>query len=644
VSGSATVEDGACSTYREPAHRATAPSGGAATLPRMDGAESLVRTLAAGGVDVCFANPGTTELHLVRALDRVGAIRPVLGLFEGVCSAAADGFARMAGRPALVLLHLGPGLGNALANLHNAAKGRTPVVAVVGDHATTHRGLGAPLEADVEGFARPVSAWLRTSASAGEVAGDGAAALAAATSAPGGVATLVVPADCAWGEADGPAQPLTPRPPARVADDVIGAAAGALRPAGDGRSPSAERDALGPAGDGRSPSAERDARPAALLLGGDALGERGLRAAGRIAAATGCLLLHETFPRRMERGGDLPAPARLPYFPEPATELLARARALVLAGAPEPVAFFAYPGLPGRLAPAGLPVHPLAAPGEDAVDALERLAEEVGAGSAPAWTPLRPLAPPAPPAPGLLTPESAVAAVVAAQPEGAVVVDEWLTLSEPYVRAAAAAPRHTMLALTGGAIGWGVSTATGAALAAPDRPVLCLQADGSGMYAPQALWTQAREGLDVTTVVAANGAYRILEVELERAGMRGGAGHRPRFAAARLGRALRRPRRARRARDDVPGARRRAAPRARRARPAPRGGRAVNEEELAIRGESIRLGQLLKLVGLVDSGADAKALLAAGEVRVNGEVEVRRGRQVRRGDVVVALGRTVRGV
>ncbi len=455
----------------------------------VDGAESLVRTLAAGGVDLCFANPGTTELHLVQALERIGAVRPVLGLFEGVCSAAADGFARMAERPAALLLHLGPGLGNALANLHNAAKGRTPVVVLVGEHATGHLGLGAPLEADVEAFARPVSRWVRTSASPDALAADGAAALAAARAAPGGVATLVVPADCAWGEAAGePAEPQAPSGPGTVGDVAVAAAA----------------EALG-----------ADGPPAALLLGADALGERGLRAAGRIAAASGCTLLAETFPRRMERGGGLPAPSRLPYFPEDATAVLARAGALVLAGAPEPVAFFAYPGLPGRLVPPGTPVSTLAAPGEDAADALERLAEHLGA---PAAAPVA--TEPAPrPEPGRLTPERAVAAVVAAQPEGAVVVDEWLSLSDPYVRAAARAPRHTLLALTGGAIGWGTAAATGAALGAPGRPVLCLEADGSGMYTPQALWTQAREGLDVTTVVAANGVYRILQVELARAGV-----------------------------------------------------------------------------------------------------------------------------
>jgi acetolactate synthase-1/2/3 large subunit len=267
-----------------------------------------------------------------------------------------------------------------------------------------------------------------------------------------------------------------------------------------------------------------DGPPAVLLLGGEALLGAGLRAAERVARATGCALLAETFPRRMERGGGLVAPRRLPYFPEPATAALGDASALVLAGAPAPVAFFAYPGLPGELVPPGLEVHELATPEQDAVEALERLAELVEA-SGSAWSrpPERPRAPapepPRAPAAGPLTPERLAAGVAAWQPEDAIVVDEWLTLSEPYVAASAGAPAHTYLALTGGAIGWGLPAATGAALAQPARPVLALQADGSGMYTVQALWTQARERLDVTTVVAANGTYRILQVELARAGV-----------------------------------------------------------------------------------------------------------------------------
>ena len=454
----------------------------------MNGAEGLIRTLATAGVEVCFANPGTTELHLVQALDDADVIRAVPGLFEGVCSAAADGYARMAGRPAMTLLHLGPGVANALANLHNARRARTPVVNVVGEHVLAHRGHGAPLDADIESLVGPVSKWVRTSATTRDLAPDGAAAVAAASSAPGGVATLIVPADCAWDEGEGPVAPQATVAPAAVSDDVVEAARAAL--AAD--------------------------RPAALLLGGAALSERGLRAAGRVAAATGCSLFAETFPARMERGGDLPAPQRLPYFPQEATAALGGSSSLVLAGAPAPVAFFGYPGLPSELAPPGMPVFVLAAPEHDVAGALERLADSLGVadgahGPIALWPPTarRPFDP------------VAVAQVLAAnQPEGAIVVDESVTLSAHYVAASAGAPRHSYLALTGGAIGQGLPSAAGAAIACPDRPVIALQADGSAMYTLQALWTHAREGLDVTSLICSNGSYRILLEELSRAGVK----------------------------------------------------------------------------------------------------------------------------
>ena len=299
----------------------------------MNGAESLIRTVAAAGVDVCFANPGTTEMHLVQALDDAGGVRPVLGLFEGVCTAAADGFARMAGRPAMTLLHLGPGMANGIANLHNANRGRTPLLSVVGDHSAAHRGRGAPLESDIEGLARPCSKWVRTSASAGVLARDGAEAVAAARSAPAGVATLIVPADCAWDDAVGPCPPIAPDPEPAVSDAAVEAAARLLRARAD--------------------------RPVTLLLGWGALTEAGLRAAGRIARATGARLQAETFPARVERGGGLPVASRLPYFPEEATAALAQGSSVLLAGAREPIAFFGYPDLPSELVPPGMPVHTL---------------------------------------------------------------------------------------------------------------------------------------------------------------------------------------------------------------------------------------------------------------------------------------------
>jgi acetolactate synthase I/II/III large subunit len=456
----------------------------------VNGAESLIRTLADAEVDVCFANPGTTEMHLVHALDAVGSVRAVLGLFEGVCTAAADGYARMSGRPAMTLLHLGPGLANGIANLHNAARARTPVINLVGEHATWHRSADAPLQTDIESLARPVSKWVRTSASATDLAHDGALAYGAAMAAPGGVATLVVPADCAWGEAEGPARPVPGAPPAAVLDESVDEAARVL--------------------------SRSDGRPAALLLGATGLTETGIRAAGRIAATTGCRILSETFPARVERGGDLPAPERLPYFPEEATAVLERASALVLAGAREPVAFFGYPGLPSRLAPDGMPIVTLADPAHEADDALVRLAERVGAPQAAAPAPG---AAPSPPPDGPLTPQAVASVVAAGQPEGAIVVDEGLTLSAFYFAASRHAARHSYLALTGGAIGQGLPAAAGAAIACPDRPVIALQADGSGMYTAQALWTHARERLDVTTLICSNRTYAILLEELARAGV-----------------------------------------------------------------------------------------------------------------------------
>ena len=402
----------------------------------------------------------------------------------------------------MTLLHLGPGMANGIANLHNASRARTPVLSVVGDHSSAHRNRGAPLETDIEGLARPFSKWLRTSAAPSTVARDGAEAVAAALSAPGGVATLIVPADCAWGDAAGPSAPMAATPPAPVAEEAVEAAARLLR--------------------------TDVGRPVTLLLGADALSERGLRAAGEVARLSGCRLQAETFPARVERGGDLPIAPRLPYFPEEATEALAQGSSVLLAGAPEPIAFFGYPDLPSELAPPGMPVQTLAEPGEDAAGALERLAEAIGgsdveraAGASAAGELVAAaggsVAPPAPDT--ALTHVTASQVIAAGQPEGAIVVDEGITVSAFYVPLSARAPRHTYLALTGGAIGFAMPAAAGAAVACPDRPVIALQADGSGMYVAQALWTHAREKLDVTTLVCANRTYGILLEELRRAGV-----------------------------------------------------------------------------------------------------------------------------
>jgi acetolactate synthase-1/2/3 large subunit len=459
----------------------------------VNGAEALLRTAVGAGVNLCLANPGTTEMQLVAALDAVPGMRAVLGLFEGVCTGAADGYARMTRKPALTLLHLGPGFANGIANLHNARRARTPLVNLIGDHATWHVGADAPLTSDIESLARPVSAWVRTSASAKELARDAAEAIRAALSPPGGVATLIVPQDCAWDACEGPAR-VAPQPqPERVSDAAIESAARAL-------------------GAGAA---------TALFLGGEALSERAQRAAARIAAASGCRLLGETFFARFERGGDLPAIERLPYFPEQARQTLSAFRHLLLAGAREPVAFFGYRGDASRLCAEATRVETLAAPEQDVAGALEALAERV-AGSASA-TPARDAGAPRPARPGRpsgpLDPLRLGQALAALQPEGAIVIDEAATSGLAYGALSAGAPRHTQLGLTGGAIGQGLPCAVGAALACPERKVIAFQADGSGMYTVQSLWTMARESLDVVTLVCSNRAYRILQAELGRAGI-----------------------------------------------------------------------------------------------------------------------------
>jgi acetolactate synthase-1/2/3 large subunit len=454
----------------------------------MNGAESLIQTAAGAGIEVCFANPGTTEMHLLAALDSVPGVRGILGLFEGVCTGAADGFGRMADQPALTLLHLGPGFANGIANLHNARRARSPIVNLIGDHATWHLDADPPLACDIESLARPVSSWLRKSTDPTELARDAADAIDAARHPPGSISTLIVPADVAWEAATGPAALSAPGGLPSVEGTRVDSVARALK--------------------------ERE--PAILLLGGRALRERGLRAAARIAAASGCRTFCETFPARMERGAGLLALERLPYFPEQVAELFGGIRSLILAGTTEPVAFFGYRGKSSRLVPGSCRAHLLARPEEDVVGALDALAEALGA---PVHDlPLAGLARPDCPKGGLST-TALGAAVGATQPEGAIVVDEAATSGLPYFLGVHGCPPHSYLSLTGGAIGQGLPCATGAAIACPDRPVLAFQADGSGMYTLQSLWTQAREGLNVTSLICANRAYRILRLELGRAGI-----------------------------------------------------------------------------------------------------------------------------
>jgi len=448
----------------------------------MNGAEALIATLAAGGVNACFTNPGTSEMHLVAALDRRPEIRCVLGLFEGVVTGAADGYARMTGKPACTLLHLGPGLANGLANLHNAWRANVPMVNLVGEHPASHRMRDSPLVSDIEGIARPYSRWLRTSRSAAELGRDGTEAIQAARMAPGRIATLIVPADAAWGEPGslGPV-PVT-LAPALPPAERIERVAGLLR--------------LG--------------LPTAFLLFGSALHGRGLAAAAEIAGATGAKLLCPYPLVRMERGAGRACVERIPYVPEQAKEALKDFRQFMLVGVDVPIAYFASPGRKADLVPAGCRIETLAKSDEDVTGALEALATLLPAeNSKPLLeAPARPAVPT-----GSITLQGLAVAVAALLPDGCIVVDESMTSGRAMLVAAKGAGTHDWLGNPGGSIGIAIPLAVGAAVACPERRVLCLSADGSGMYTVQGLWTMARDGLNVTTVIFANRAYSVLQRE-----------------------------------------------------------------------------------------------------------------------------------
>ena len=454
----------------------------------MNGAESLVETLVAGGVEVCFTNPGTSEMHFVAALDSVPGIRCVLCLFEGGATGAADGYARMADKPAGTLLHLGPGLGNGIANLHNARRARSPMVNIVGDHATYHLQYDSPLTADIEGLAGPVSAWVRSSRSAASVGADAAEAIAASRTPPGRIATLILPADTAWTEGGkvGRVPPVPGR--AAVSSNAIDAAAKALR-AGD----------------------------AMLMLGSIALRQHGLDLAGAITDKTGARLMAQGSNARMERGAGRVPLDRVPYPVDAALAQLKGVKRLVLAGAVAPVAFFGYPNKPSKLTEPDCEILTLATPSDDIVGALEALAEAVGAkpGAARRQELARPDLPT-----GAINLDSVAAALGALIPENAIICDESVTTGRGFFPLTRGAAPHDWLQNMGGAIGIGIPLATGAAVACPDRKVINLQADGSGMYTLQSLWTQAREELDILTVIWANRSYAILRHELTNVGAR----------------------------------------------------------------------------------------------------------------------------
>ncbi len=454
----------------------------------MNGAESLVRTLVKGGVDVCFANPGTSEMHFVAALDRVEGMRCVLGLFEGVVTGAADGYFRMKGTPASTLLHLGPGLANGLANLHNAKKAHSGIVNIVGQHAVYHIGFNAPLTSDIEGLARPMSEWVRTSPNAKSVAKDGAAAIAAAKSSPPQIATLILPADTAWNEADGIAEVPVPTQQPGFSQEAVEVAAKVLHGGGSQN---------------------------LLLITGSALTEKGLALAQQIAGKTGCKVMGQTYHPRMARGRGRFSIDRIPYVIEQALPILKDFKNIVLVEANDPVAFFAYPNKPSKLKPEGCEVHRMTAWGENSVAALEALADALGA--RPSDVKPQKLAELARPT-GALTHASIAQAIAMAIPENAIVVDESITTGRGFFPPTAAAAPHDWLQNMGGSIGFSTPVATGAAVACPDRKVICMVGDGSAMYTFQSLWTQARENLNVLTIVFSNRIYQILRGEFDGVG------------------------------------------------------------------------------------------------------------------------------
>jgi acetolactate synthase I/II/III large subunit len=454
-----------------------------------NGAKALIDTLINAGVDTCFTNPGTSEMHFVAALDSTD-MKAILCLFEGVATGAADGYARMADKPAATLLHLGCGLGNGLANLHNARKARVPIVNIIGDHATYHTQYDAQLQSDIETVARNCSTWVRTSAATEQLAADAAEAVAVAAGPPAQISTLILPADVSWSDgATAAAVPAATASPC-AADDVVENIANVLN----------------------------SGNKTALLMGGRVLREQGLRAASQIAEKTGAKLFCEVFPTRLQRGAGVPPVERIAYLAEMASVQLNEFENLILVDAKAPVSFFAYPDKKSYLVPEQCTVHQLVELEQDALGSLAALVTAVGASNTKPQlpTPDRPKLPG-----GKLTAAKVCQAIGALLPERAIISDEAQTSGVMLPAFTANAPKHDLLTLTGGAIGQGLPVAIGAAVACPDRPVLALAGDGSAMYTNQALWTMVNEDLDVTVIILNNRSYAILNVELERVGAEG---------------------------------------------------------------------------------------------------------------------------
>ena len=458
----------------------------------MNGAESLVATLASEGVDICFANPGTSEMHFLAALENP-SFRSVLVLFEGIATGAADGWYRMKRKPACTLLHLGPGLANGLANLHNARRAGSGIVNIIGDHATPHLKYDPPLMSDIEGLARPLSHWVRRTRSSCTLADDAAEAVAEASSQPAHIASLILPGETSWGEAG-----AHPRAKSDVACACVEAPA---RP--DAARVENVAEVL------------RRGEPTLIVCGGNSSFGPSVRLLGRIAAHTRCRIATQFFTSRIERGAGRVTLERIPYYVPAATAYLSGFKHIITIQTREPIAFFSYPGSTSLLKPLGCTVHSLVAPEEDCVAGLEMLIEALGAQKAePVLQEKSEIGIPE----GRLDPTSIARALTAALPEDAILVDESLTTGRETLGLTAGARRHDVLQNMGGSIGFGTPVATGAALACPDRRVFCMVGDGSAMYTIQSLWTQARESLNVTTIIFANNAYQILRTEFGNMG------------------------------------------------------------------------------------------------------------------------------
>ena len=466
-------------------------------MTQATGAEVLWTALAEQGVDTCFANPGTTELDLVRGLESQGGIRCVIGLQENVCTGAADGYGRMTGRPAATLLHLGPGFANGIANLHNARRARTPIVNIIGDHTSWHLPFDAPLSSDIEALAGAVSGWVHRIGETGAVAGAATEAVRQSLANGGQGATIIFPADF---QADA------------VADSGE---------RGQARAPAAPAETEADFDPAQIAQRLRSVRRVVFLLGGggedSGLGVRAQRAVARICEVLGASAYAETFPSRAERGQGLPAFDRLPYFPEPARAVLDESDLVVLAGALPPVTYFGYAGHPSELVEAAR-LLVVGEPGRPVAQRLEQIAEQLGAPEAQAIVRELPAQPE-----GELTPARIGAVLARELPEHAIVSVEGGTCGYPFYAASAAARPHTALTNTGGAIGQGLPVAVGAAIACPGRRVVGLLSDGSTQYTIQALWTMAHEQLDVVVLIAANHQYAILRNELRRNGATLGA-------------------------------------------------------------------------------------------------------------------------